>query len=263
MISFLIISGQETVRLWNEGTIADFVPEEPVISGAVSPDGQLLATSGWDRIVTIWNVETQTAYRTLNGHTGEIRALAFSPDGKLLVSGGADNWMEFPESVARNTDGEFVIRMKDGVTHYFTPDENYIDKTAKVWEIATGKNIATLENPSQVREVAFSYDGHHVATAADGHVNLWCTKAWQNIATLDARKVESLAFSPDGTYLATGGTWRKQTIGLWDVKTGNLIAEFSGHKSKIKSLAFSPDGRLLASDSFDSTILLWDITPYS
>ena len=262
VISFLITGGQETVRLWNERTIADLTPEEPVISGAVSPDSQFLATGGWDRIVTLWNVETQTAYRTLKGHTGEIRALAFSHDGKLLISGGADNWKEHPESVAKNTDGELVVMMKEGVTHYFTADENHIDKTAKVWEIATGKNIATLENPSQVREVAFSHDGHHVATASERHVNLWYTGTWQNIATLDVRKVESLAFSPNGTRLATGGTWPQQAIRLWDVETGNLIAEFSGHKSNVESLAFSPDGRLLASGSFDGTILLWDMTPY-
>ena len=262
VIISLKTGGQETIKLWNEGPIADFTPEEPVISGAVSPDGQLLATGGWDRIVTLWDVKTQTVYRTLKGHTGEIRALAFSPDGKLLVSGGADNWKEHPESLARNTDGELVVIMKEGVTHYFTADENHIDKTAKVWEIATGKNIAMLENPSQVRKVAFSHDGHHVATASERHVNLWYTGTWQNITTLDVRKVESLAFSPNGTRLATGGTWPEQMIRLWDVETGDLIAEFSGHKSNIESLAFSPDGRLLASGSFDNTILLWDVTPY-
>ena len=261
VISFLG-TGQDTVRLWNEGTIADFSPEAPVISAAVSPYGQLLATGGWDRTVTLWNVETRTADRTLKGHMGEIHALAFSKDGKLLVSGGADNWQEYQEGADGNTncpEGKRVVWSKDGVVHYFYADENHIDKTAKVWEVATGKNIATLETPSQVRAVAFSYDGTRLATASERHVSLWCTKTWQNIATLDVKKVESLAFSPDGTRLSTGGTWPEQTIRLWDVETGYLIAEFSGHKSNTESLAFSPDGRLLASGSFDSTILLWDI----
>ncbi len=262
VISFLG-TGQDTVRLWNEGTIADFIPEAPVLSAAVSPDGQLLATGGWDKTVTLWNVETQTAYCTLKGHTGEIHALAFSKDGKLLVSGGADNWKEYQEGVDGTTplpEGKRVVWSKgDGVFHYFYVDENHIDKTAKVWEVATGKNIVTLENPSQVREVAFSYDGTRLATASERHVNLWCTKTWKNMSILDVKKVESLAFSPDGTRLATGGTWPEQTIRLWDVETGYLIAEFSGHKSNTESLAFSPDGRLLASGSFDSTILLWDI----
>ena len=262
VVSFFINEGQETVRLWNEGTIADFTPVQTILSAAVSPDGLILATGGWDRIVTLWNVETQTVSRTLKGHTGEIRTLAFSPDGKFLVSGGADNWIEHPESVARNTDGELVVIMKEGKTRYFAPDENHIDKTAKVWEIETGKNIATLENPSQVIAVMFSSNGHHIAAASRGNVSLWCTKTWRNFATLDVSKVESLAFSPNGTRLATGGSWQEQ-IKLWDVESGNLIAEFSGHKGNVKSLAFSPDGRLLASGSFDNTILMWDVTPYS
>lgn len=263
VISFFTTGGQETVRLWNEGTIADFTPEQPVFAAAVSPDGQLMATGGWDRTVTLWNVETQTVYRSLKGHTGEIYVLAFAPDGKFLVSGGADNWIEQPESAARNTDGELVFFMKEGKSHFFTPAENNIDKTARVWEVATGKNIATLENPSQVRAVAFSPYGHHAAAASIEHVNLWHTGTWQNIAALDVRQVTSIAFSPDGTRLATGGTLPEQTIRLWDVETVNLVAEFSGHKSQVESLAFSPDGRLLASGSFDSTILLWDVTPHS
>ena len=262
VISFFTTGGQETVRLWNEGTIADFTPEQPVFTAAVSPDGQLMATGGWDRTVTLWNVETQTVHRSLKGHTGEIYVLAFSPDGKFLVSGGADNWIEHPESAARNTDGELVFIMKEGISHFFTPDENHIDKTARVWEVATGNNIATLENPSQVRAVAFSPDGHHVAAASNEHVNLWHTETWQNMAELDVRKVTSIAFSPDGSRLATGGALPEQTIRLWDVETGNLVAEFSGHKSQVESLAFSPDGRLLASGSFDRTILLWDVSSY-
>ena len=263
VISFLRSGGQEIVRLWNDGTIADVTPEQPVFAAAVSPDGQLMATGGWDRTVTLWNVESQTVYRTLKGHTGEIYVLAFSPDGKFLVSGGADNWIEQPESVARNTGGELVFIMKEGKSHFFTPDENHIDKTARVWEVATGKNVATLENPSQVRAVAFSPDGHHIAAASNEHVNLWHSGTWQNLAALDVRQVTSIAFSPDGTRLATGGTLPEQTIRLWGVESGNLVAEFSGHKSKVESLAFSPDGRLLASGSFDSTILLWDVTPHS
>ena len=258
-------TGQDTVRLWREGTIMDFIPEAPVISAAISPDGQLLATGGWDRTVTLWNVETQTAYCTLKGHTAEIYALAFSDDGKFLVSGGADNWNEYQEGIDGNTnhpEGNCLVWSKEGVLHYFYADENHIDKTAKVWEVATGKNIATLENPSQVREVAFSHDSTRLAIASERHVSLWCTKTWKNIATLDVKKVESLSFSPDGTRIATGGTWPEQTIRLCDVETGERIAEFSGRKRNVSSLTFSLDGRLLASGSFDGTILLWDMKPY-
>ena len=69
--------------------------------------------------------------------------------------------------------------------------------------------------------------------------------------------VESVAFSPDGRFLASGS--QDQTVRLWEVPTGQSLKTLSGHTNKVWSVVFSPDGRLLASGSADATIKLWDI----
>ena len=96
--SYLVISstfdctGSEIVTLWNGETTASFRHETIVVAAAVSPDGKFLATGGWDKAITLWSLETEKPIRVLSGHTGEIHALAFSPDGRLLVSSGAYKW---------------------------------------------------------------------------------------------------------------------------------------------------------------------------
>ena len=255
-------TGSEIVTLWNGETTASFRHETVVVAAAVSPDGRLLATGGWDKAITLWSLETGKPIRVLSGHTGEIHALAFSPDGRLLVSSGAYKW-EYLEGEDGSTlrpgrphafrgDGEGSIR-------FYAADDSQNDTTAKVWEVKSGRNIGTLGHQKIVTEIVFSPDGSRVATASGKQVNMWCTKTWKAIATLDTAAIESFAFSPDGTLLAVGGARNEPIIQICSVDTGRRIAELSGHTSGVQSVAFSPDGRLLASGGFDNAIYLWDV----
>ena len=238
----------DTIELWDEEKRASFTHSGLVDTVAMSPDGIFLATGSRDKTVKLWHVETQRCFQTLSGHIGRILSLAFSPDGTLLVSGGGDNWEKRTHA--------------DGRTTFFSHGDSPVDRTAKVWEVVTGKNMATLESTGMVRGTAFSPDGQCLATGTTKSVTLWCTKTWQPIVTLDTVIFESFAFSPDSSRLVIGGTWPEQRIQIWDVETRVLIGELSGHKSDVESLAFSPDSRLLASGGFDGIIYLWDITPY-
>ena len=238
----------DTVELWDEEKRASFTHSGLVDTVAMSPDGTFLATGGRDKTVKLWHVETQKCLQTLSGHIGRILSLAFSPNGTLLVSSGGDNW-----EMRKNA---------DGTTSFFSSGDSPIDRTARVWEVATGKNIATLESTGMVRGIAFSPDEQCLATGASKSVTLWCTTTWQPITTLDTVSFESFAFSPNGSRLIIGGTWPEQRIQIWDVETRELIGELSGHKSDVESLTFSPDSRLLASGGFDGLIYLWDMAPY-
>ena len=238
---------ENAVELWGEETIARFPHEMRVMTAELSGDGTLLATGGRDNKVRLWDVETEQLHQTLSGHIGPIQVLAFSPDGTLLVSSGGHNWEE------QAGDG--------GITYTFSSGESVVDKTAKVWDVATGKNIATFEHLDAVRAIAFSPDGTLLATSA-GRTDIRSTKTWQDIATLSTVNATSLAFSPDGTRIAVGMSGRQPTVQIWDIATRKPIATFMGHKRGIQSLAFSPDSRLLASGGSDGVIYLWDITSY-
>jgi RNA polymerase sigma factor (sigma-70 family) len=167
---------------------------------------------------------------TLQGHTRGVRAVAFSPDGRTLASGSSD-------------------------------------RTAKLWDVATGKEQATLKGHScGVGTVAFSPDGKTLASAingspADQHVlvKLWdVTTGTERAALKGASPCDGLgtvAFSPDGNTLASGTI--DDTIKLWDVATGNEQAILQVHDGYITSVAFSPDGRTLANS--DGTVKLWDV----
>ena len=272
LVTSILGYGGTEVVLQNEDVRAAFAPETttpglPVISAAVSPNLTLLATGGvLDKTITLWNVETGKPIRVMTGHTGEVYDLAFSPDGKHLVSGGARAWEydEDGDGSADCPDTAYLMFMgEDGESHYFYfREDGHMDTTVKIWEVATGKCIRTLENHGWVNRIAFSGDGNRLVTSSAKHTNLWCTKTWEKLATYDTVKIESLALSSDGTLLAIGGTWPEQRIQIWNVITHALVVEFLGHKSDVESVAFSPDGTILASGSYDSTILLWDMKPY-
>ena len=273
LVTSILMLGGTVVVLQNEEVRVTFTPEItppglPVSSAAVSPDLTLLATGGvLDKTITLWNVKTGKPIRVMMGHTGEVYDLAFSPDGKHLVSGGARAW-EYDEDEDEDgsrvqPDVAYMLMIEDGKSYYFYfGEDGHMDTTAKIWEVATGKCITTLENHGWVNRIAFSVDGNLLVTSSANYINLWCTKTWEKLATFDTVKIESLALSSDGALLVIGGTWPEQRIQIWKIITQTLIVEFSGHKSDVESVAFSPDGTLLASGSYDGTILLWDLKPY-
>ena len=155
-----------------------------VVAAAVSPDARLLATGGWDEAVTLWSVETRKPIRVLFGHKGEIHALAFSPDGRLLASSGAYRWeyLDGEDGSTLRRNGPCAIRGDGtGSLQFYAADDNQTDTTVKVWEVESGENIATLEHQQIATEIVFSPDGSRIATASGNQVNMWCTETWKAV----------------------------------------------------------------------------------
>ena len=198
----------------------------------------------------------------------KIVAIAFSPDGKQVLSGGdTKNALKLwdistaKEAVTFTGHGEGSISAVA-----VSPDGRYVlsgsfDKTMKLWEASTGKEVWTAAGHTGiVLAVAFSPDGRVAASGSrDNTVKLWEVASGKEIRTFTGHSdgVKSIAFSPDGRSLLSGSY--DQTLKLWDVSTGRASRTFKGHAAQVHAVAISADGRQGLSRSGDRIIKLWDL----
>lgn len=291
------------VSLWEARTgrlIRRFeTPYTQVRSVAFSPDGRLAASGHWAEriiadkwvdpdhgIVILWDPETGEEVRRLRGHSGNVNAVAFSPDGRFLASGsgGRHNekgYFDAIDNTIRLWDvetGRELARFEQAATIHglaFSPDGRHIlsggrDGLLRLWEVpmsapaaAPSPSSLVCEIESRVWALAFAPDGRTLAMGSgDGVVRLWerWEGRWREGAALKGHDadVRSLAFSPDGTALASGSF--DATARLWDPATGRRLALLKGHRDTVNGVAFSPDGTTLASASLDGTVMLWDVS---
>jgi WD40 repeat protein len=303
--------GPGELKLWDVATGKSTATlqghKDMVWSVAFSPDGKTLAAGGGlfgngkpTSEIRLWDVVTGKSTVTLQGITGMVWSVAFSPDGKTLAAavGATRNERAGPNeappgeirlwdvatgkntatfegyrvlmfgSVAFSPDGKLLasgggpVKQKNGSS---------VTGEIKLWEVATGKNIATLEgHPGRgcfsnmfaiACAVAFSPDGKTLASAGQNTVELWEVATGKNTATFqwpEGPLVWCVAFSPDGKTLAAGTFPEGSEAGevrLWDVSTGKNTATFK----EGLSVAFSPDGKTLAVGEKGGTIRLWEM----
>ncbi len=170
-----------------------------------------------------WQRQMHLDLRTLHGHSGAVRSVAFSPDGQRIVTGS-------------------------------------LDGTAKAWDAASGKELVTFKgHRAGIKSVAFAPDGQRIATGSDDEtVKVWHSTSGKELLTIKGHhsKVNSVVFAPDGQRIASGSA--DQTAKVWDAASGNELLTLRGHSSWVLSVAFSPDGRRIATGSEDKTARVWE-----
>jgi WD40 repeat protein len=213
---------------------------------ALAPDGsRLLGASGERRrkfgafgaayrTIHVWDIHASKEVRRLDGFEDDVRALEFSPDGAVFVSGHVG-------------DGKLAGR------------------GLRLWDAGTFDELHAFDAPEGVDLVAFSPDGRLLAGAKKGdperRPRLWQTATGKQCPiTVEVQRCTALGFSPDGRLLAVGTGEPESAVVLIDVGSGQEVRRLRGHHSGVSAIAFSPSGQFLATGGGDSTVLLWDLS---
>jgi WD40 repeat protein/tetratricopeptide (TPR) repeat protein len=198
-------------------------------------------------------------------HRGAVDAVAYSPDGKTILTGSDDNTARLWDAAIGNPIGAPLSHQGPVFTVAFSRDGKVAltgsqDGTARLWDAATGQPLATsVQTQGVPGSVAFSPDGTTVLAAiGDGTARLWdTTPARPRGFPLTHRgRVNDVAFRPDGKAVLTGSG--DGTARLWDAATGNPIGAPLPHPQAVSVVAFSPDGKAMLTGSQDGTARLWD-----
>jgi RNA polymerase sigma factor (sigma-70 family) len=220
---------------------------------AFSPNGKSLAAvtcgdSGFSppksarksarpQIVRLWDVEAGKL-QELDGHAGGATSLAFSPDRKVLATGGHDGALIWWDSATRKQLRK--IKLVEDV--YYHRKGNGIDRGG-------------------IHALAFAPNGKTIASANhDGTVRLFEAATGKQLQVLrgHAHSVACVAFSPNGKVLASGS--KDTTVRLWDTTTGALLNPRAGHDGGVASVLVSADGKRAVSAGHDRTLRIWDLT---
>jgi WD40 repeat protein len=291
----LATTGAEgTVRVWDPATGRELARQSglpSVTAPTFSPDGRILAVAHAGEVM-LWELATQNVRKAPAMHLGRVSSLSFSPNQKVLASGGRDGMVRLwdpktltplptpanhlgtaavagqarPETLTYDGTGEFPNSMAvapDGESLAVGGSEHSV----QVWDVRSGTvRLRLPDYPSRVHVVFFFPDSRTLALGGnDQWVRLYDTTSGRERLVLSEsdhppRPVWSLALTPDERFLITGtGTQGEPgRVVIWDLSTGRVRAELRGHSDYVRAAALAPDGRTLFSGSGDETIKVWD-----
>jgi WD40 repeat protein/uncharacterized caspase-like protein len=237
-----------------------------------APDAVLQLASGFGNRLVVWDAGTGNKVLDLDSHfaLSEMRAVAFSPDGKHMVSAGSDYLIFYNLETT-------LVQKRDCVANSvaFSPDgktlaTGNLDKTVRLWDVETrAERRRVTAADGDYLSVAYSPDGKSLVGGGREAtketlglrplLTVWdaATLAGERLDAAPSTSLEALALSPDGKTLAAGGEDRK--IRLWDLAAGQGGLALGDHESQVIGLAFSPDGRVLTSTGLMEPARFWEV----
>ncbi|KAG9070428.1 hypothetical protein KI688_007964 [Linnemannia hyalina] len=217
---YITTSWTKVLQIRNIGTVYSVV---------FSPDSQQIAFGGNHSTVRVWDVTSGEELLAMEGHTGSIYSVDYSPCGKLIASAG-------------------------------------YDKTVRLWSSQTGESLLVFVLKGYMygfMSVKFSSDGRQLVSSCwDGSIRFWDPETGELVREFNSPldNVLSLAYSPDGKWIASGhgGAQIGGSLRLWDAVSYEPGPVLQGHTRDVEGVAFSPNGQWIASASEDKTVRLWD-----
>lgn len=272
-----------------------------VYHAAFSPDGSLIASSGWNNEVRLWDARTGASLCVVVKPDGEPKAapmLGFSVDGSLLIVGGlskhpVDGWrwsIAGLRATPGDPDAARVLTpgptLEDGGLASLAASTRFRTHSgAQLFAMSSDRSMCGLVDSNGLlllsdqsgavkqtlmlgkgssRVVAISPQGCFVATSNDDRIiRIWDASSGTQVHSLPpaAQAIFTMDFSPDGTRLVSAGL--EGTISIWDTKSWQRLAELRGHAQYVSAVSFDADGTRLLSASGDGTVRIWDSLPTS
>jgi serine/threonine protein kinase len=273
-----LISGDEsgTVALWNlalEQPIATYCTHHPTWAVAISPDRSQIASGDKNRRIQLRRAEAvmtsmrelHADYQSMDSHHGFVCALSFSPDGKILASGGSDGQIRLWDSDRSHLITTFTGHQQAVTAVKFLPPGQILvstgaDRTLRFWDVTSRQLLKTItSHTDKIHDLAVGGSGKVIVTGSSDR-----TVRVRQLGTTDDRilsghqeTVLAVAITPDGKYIASGCL--DGQIWLWNGLTGELIHRSIAHESAIRSMAFAADNRTLITASWDRAIKVWKV----
>jgi WD40 repeat protein len=261
--------GNGDARIWDASTgrlLRTLKHGQVILDAAYSPDGLRVVTAGDDGTARIWDVTTGKEH-ALFRHRDLVAHASFSRDGRYVVTASND-WTARVWDTSTGKPVTPPLPHGGEMTHAaFSPDSRQVvtagDMVARVWDVATGRLLATLKHGSYLQQACFNPDGHRILTAGDdGAAQLWNMATGERAFTplLHGSQVTHAAFNTDGHRLLT--TSADGTVRVWDTATAGCPTTMLKHlalgSNAVQRVSFDSSGGRVATASSDGTARVWD-----